>query len=249
MIRRYGSTGAQATGPLVAEDALLDGRFPLAGGARSRKSCAMKLYDYSASGNCYTVRLLLALLGTPYTRVPIDIFAGETLGSEYARLNPARETPVLELEGGEIVTQSSAILWLLARGTRFAAQTDVEEAQVLQWLFFEQERLMPGVAGTRFRRLTGRPVPAGREALGREALAMLDGQLGEQPFVVGERCSIADLSLYAYTNVAHEAGFDLTALPAIVAWLGRVERQPGFVNDLEPYPSSAHAGSGSSIYG
>ena len=209
----------------------------------------MKLYDYPASGNCYKVRLLLALLGTPYTRVPVDIFAGETLGDGYGRINPVRETPVLELGSGEFVTQSNAILWLLSRGTRFAAGSDVEEAQVLQWLFFEQERLMPGVAGTRFRRLTGRPVPAGREELGREALAMLDGQLGKQPFVVGERCSIADLSLYAYTNVAHKAGFDLTALPAIVAWLGRVERQPGFVNDLEPYPSSAHAGSGSSIYG
>lgn len=73
----------------------------------------MKLYDYAASGNCYKVRLLLALLGTPYTRVPVDIFAGKTLGDGYGRINPVRETPVLELGSGEVVTQSNAILWLL----------------------------------------------------------------------------------------------------------------------------------------
>ena len=209
----------------------------------------MKLYDYPASGNCYKVRLLLALLGTPYERVLVDIFAGETLGDGYRRLNPVRETPVLELASGEIVTQSNAILWLLSRGTRFAAQSDVEEAKVLQWLFFEQERLMPGVAGTRFRRLTGRPVPPGREELGREALELLDRRLCERAFVVGDRCSIADLSLYAYAHVAHEAEFDLAAVPSVVAWLARIEAEPGFVNDLVPYPPNAHAGAGSSIYG
>lgn len=209
----------------------------------------MKLYDYPASGNCYKVRLLLALLGTPYTRVPVDIFAGETLGDAYGRINAVRETPVLELGSGEVVTQSNAILWLLSRGTCFAAGSDVEEAQVLQWLFFEQERLMPGVAGTRFRLLTDRPVPPGREQLGREALDLLDSQLRDRAFVVGTRCSIADLSLYAYAHVAHEAGFDLSVVPAVVSWLARVEALPGFVNDLAPYPPNARVSAGSSIYG
>ena len=208
----------------------------------------MKLYDYPASGNCYKVRLLLALLGTPYTRVPVDIFAGETLGEGYARLNPVRETPVLELESGELVTQSNAILWLLSRGTRFAARSDVHEAQVLQWLFFEQERLMPGIAGVRFRRLTGRPVPPGREQLGREALELLERRLSTRSFVVGDGCSIADLSLYAYAHVAHEAGFERSLVPAVVAWLARGEALPGFVNDLAPYPPNAQAGAGASIY-
>jgi glutathione S-transferase len=77
----------------------------------------MRLYDYAASGNCYKPRLLLALLGREYERVPVDIFAGDTLTDEYARLNRARETPVLELDDGTVVTQSNAILWLVGEGT------------------------------------------------------------------------------------------------------------------------------------
>ena len=78
----------------------------------------MRLYDYAASGNCFKVRLLLGLLGRPYERVPVDIFAGDTLTSEFAAINPLRETPVLELDSGERLAQSSAILWYLASGTR-----------------------------------------------------------------------------------------------------------------------------------
>ena len=70
----------------------------------------MRLHDYAASGNCYKARLLLALLGTEYERVPIDIFAGDTLTEAYGRLNPVRETPVLELDDGAVIAQSGAIL-------------------------------------------------------------------------------------------------------------------------------------------
>ena len=79
----------------------------------------MRLYDYAASGNCFKVRLLLGLLGQAYERVPVDIFAGETLTPEYGRLNPVRETPLLELDSGETVAQSNAILWYLAEGTDY----------------------------------------------------------------------------------------------------------------------------------
>ena len=77
----------------------------------------MRLYDYAASGNCYKVRLLLALLGREYERVEVDIFAGDTLTEDFGALNPARETPVLELDDGTVVGQSNAILWTLAEGT------------------------------------------------------------------------------------------------------------------------------------
>jgi glutathione S-transferase len=83
------------------------------------KGVWVRLYNYAASGNCYKPRLLLALLQRDYERVPIDIFAGDTLTEEYARLNPARETPVLELDDGTLLTQSNAILWFLAEGTGF----------------------------------------------------------------------------------------------------------------------------------
>ena len=124
----------------------------------------MRLYDYDASGNCFKVRLLLALLGREYERVPVDIFAGETLTDGYARVNPLRETPVLETDDGEFVAQSNAILFYLAEGTGYLPDDPVARAQALQWTYFEQERVMPGLGGTRFRRLTGRAAadPAGR---------------------------------------------------------------------------------------
>jgi glutathione S-transferase len=208
----------------------------------------MRLHDYDASGNCYKVRLLLALTGADYERVPVDIFAGDTLGDEYARLNPLRETPVLELGDGGVVTQSNAILWLLAQGTPYLPDGAVATAQALAWMCFEQERVMPGIGGVRFRRLTGRPLPPGRVELGRDALGVLDAHLRERAFVVGPRCSLADISLFGYAHVAEEAGFELAGFPAVAAWLERVTREPGFMNDLAPYPPNARAGAGRSVY-
>jgi glutathione S-transferase len=206
----------------------------------------MRLYDYAASGNCYKARLLLALLGRPYERVPVDIFAGDTLTDAYARLNPARETPVLELDDGTVVTQSAAILWLLGEGTPYLPGDAVGRAQVVQWLCFEQERVMAGIGGARFRLITGR-APGGRLALAESALIMLAAHLEERPFLVGEAPTIADVACFAYTHVAPEAGLELP--PAATAWLDRVRALPGFVNDLEPYPDNARPGAGRSIYG
>jgi glutathione S-transferase len=213
----------------------------------------MKLYDYAASGNCYKVRLLLALLGTPYERVPIDIFAGDTLTYEYARINPVRETPVLELDSGETIAQSNAILWYLAEDTPFLPGTRLGRAQVQQWLSFEQERIMAGAGGTRFRRLTERAqldpaADAARFRAGQQALSLLDAHLTGRAFVVDERCTIADLSLFAYTHVAADAGFELDDFPSVVAWLERVRSLPGYMNDLVPYPENALPRRGRSIY-
>jgi glutathione S-transferase len=210
----------------------------------------VRLYDYDASGNCYKARLLLALLGREYERVPIDIFAGDTLTDEYAELNPARETPVLELDDGTLLAQSNAILWFLGEGTPFLPDGALERAQVAQWLFFEQERVMNGIGGARFRILTGRNpelVPAKLE-LGESALAMLEAQLRDRSYLVGDACSIADVSNFAYTHVAEDAGYRFADYPSVGAWLDRVGAQPGFVDDLVPYPEDARPGAGRSIY-
>ena len=210
----------------------------------------MRLYDYDASANCYKVRLLLALLGTPYERVPIDIFAGDTLTDEYRALNPVRETPVLELDSGEVIAQSNAILWYLAEGTPYLPDSRLERALVAQWLFFEQERVMSGIGSARFRILTGRDpaLAAARFAVGEGALVALDEHLAGRSFLVGERCSIADVSVFAYTHVAADAGYGLGRYPAVGAWLERVRDEPGFVDDLAPYPENARPGASSSIY-
>ena len=210
----------------------------------------MRLYDYAASANCYKARLLLALLEREYERVPVDIFAGDTLTEEFAGLNPARETPVLELDDGTVLTQSNAILWFLGEETAFLPESAFERGQVAQWLFFEQERVMSGIGSARFRILTGRDsaaIPA-RLALGQSALAMLEAQLSERSYLVGGSCSIADLANFAYTHVAEDAGFRLSEYPYVSAWLDRVRALPGFVDDLLPYPENARPGASRSIY-
>jgi glutathione S-transferase len=207
----------------------------------------MRLHDYAASGNCCKVRLLLALLDREYERVPVDIFAGDTLTDEYAALNPLRETPVLVLDSGEPIAQSPAILWYLADDTPFVPADRLERALVLQWLAFEQERVMGGIGGPRFRLLTGRPPIEGRLEIGAGALELLDEQLAERAWLVGDRATIADVAVYGYAHVAHEAGLQPGA--HVRAWFERLRALPGFVADLEPYPANARAGAGRSIYG
>jgi glutathione S-transferase len=209
----------------------------------------MRLHDYAASGNCYKVRLLLALLGQPYERVPVDIFAGDTLTDGFAALNPARTTPVLELVDGRALPESAAILWYLAEGTAFLPDDRFERVQVLRWLCFERA-LTPAVAGARFQVMTGRTDDETPFLLakGREVLATLDRRLGGRDWVAVDTPTIADIALFGYTHVAHDAGFDLAAHPAIEAWLDRVRALPGYVNDLVPYPPNARPGAGRSIY-
>jgi glutathione S-transferase len=206
----------------------------------------MRLYDYAASGNCFKVRLLLALLGRGYERVPVDIFAGDTLTPAFAAVNPLRETPVLELDGGERLAQSNAILWYLAEGTPWLPDDALGRAQVAQWLSFEQERVMGGLGGPRFRLLTGRATAQELEprlATGRAALAVLADRLRERDWLVGAAPSIADVSVFAYTSVS-----PVSVPDAVAAWLDRVRALPGFVDDFVTYPPNAWPGAGSSIY-
>jgi glutathione S-transferase len=209
----------------------------------------MNLYDYAASANCYKVRLLLAQLGREYERVPVDIFGGDTLTDEYAAINPARTTPVLEDPPGTFLQESNAILLNLARGTAFLP----DDPQVYRWLFFEQAEVVPTMGGLRFRLITGRLSPDDAEALRRreassEVLALLDSELAQRDFLVGDAYSVADIGIYGYAHVADEAGLDLDPYESLRAWLARVQAQPGYMNDLEPYPPNARAGASRSIY-
>jgi glutathione S-transferase len=214
----------------------------------------LRLYDYAASGNCYKVRLLLANLGREYERVPVDIFDADTLTDEYAAKNPAREVPVLELPDGRYLTQSGAILVYLAEGTELWPDDRFDRADVLRWLLYEQTDVLPATGGLRFRLITGRLEPgspgaqARREA-GERIVSLLDEHLAAQPFFAAGRYTIADIAIYGYVHVADEAGYDLSAYPNLTRWLERVQAQPGYMNDLEPYPPNASELAGRSIYG
>jgi glutathione S-transferase len=209
----------------------------------------MRLYDYSASANCYKARLLLAHLGTEYERVPVDIFAGDTLTDDYAQVNPARTTPVLEEPRGTFLQESNAILLRLARGTPLLP----DDPQVYRWLFYEQADVVPTMGGLRFRLLTGRLSPDDDDALRRrdashDVLRLLDAHLAQREFFVGATYSVADIGIYGYVHVADEAGLDLEPYAALRSWLARVRAQPGYMNDLEPYPPNARRGASRSIY-
>ncbi len=212
----------------------------------------LRLFDFAASGNCYKVRLLLAQLGVEYERVPVDLFAGETMRPEYLALNPAGRTPVLVTEEGEAIAESNAILLHLAEGTAFMPAGAIDRARVWQWLFFEQNLLEPNVGTARFWTLTGRgadqpQVLARCRSMGESALAALDRGLRGKRFLVTDTYSVADVSLFAYTHAAGDV-FDLSPFTAVVEWIDRVQQTPAFMDDLAPYPGNAGP-AGVSVHG
>jgi glutathione S-transferase len=212
----------------------------------------LRLYDYAASANCYKVRLLLAQLGLAYERIPVDIFAGDTLDDAYAARNPARETPVLEVDGRHL-PESGAILAYLAEGTALLPAEPWDRAQALRWMLFEQTQVMGTIGGLRFRVVTGRldpstPAADRRRAAGRSALEILDRHLAERTFLAADRYTIADIAVFGYAHVAGEAGIDLDEYPAVQRWFGAVASTPGFINDLAPYPPNSHRDASRSIY-
>jgi glutathione S-transferase len=213
----------------------------------------IRLYDYAASCNCYKVRLLLAHLGIAYERIPIDIFNGETLTGEYAALNPMRTTPVLETADGHHLPESNAILIYLAQGTSYLPDDAFEIAQAVRWLIYEQTDVIPTIGGLRFRLLVGRLRPSDPEAIRRRngaapVLSLLDDHLRRREFFVGERYSIADMAIYGYTHLAHEAGLEMQPYANLRSWFQRVEQQPGYIEDVMPYGANAAPGAGKSIY-
>jgi glutathione S-transferase len=193
----------------------------------------MLLYNNDSSGNCYKVRLLLALLGIEYESRDLDVTDHSERPEVLGDLNPALRVPTLILDDGRPLAESNAILFYLADGTEYLPEERYERAQVLQWLFFEQFSHEPYLASARFWARFDIDVPEGRRQSrlqsGAKALAAMESQLNGRRFLVGERYTIADIALYAYTHVAEEGGFDLEPYPAIRAWLDNVATQSGHV--------------------
>ncbi len=193
------------------------------------------LYDYLDSGNGYKIRLLLAQLGIRYHWRELDILANETRTPSFLAKNPNGRIPALELDDGTCLAESNAILWYLAEGSPYIPGERVKRAQVLQWMFFEQYSHEPYVATPRFivKHLPAdsprRAELADRMARGHAALGVMESHLERNEFFVGGIYTIADIALYAYTHVAHEAHFDLTPYPALRAWITRVAGQPNHV--------------------
>jgi glutathione S-transferase len=195
----------------------------------------LTLYDFLDSGNGYKVRLLLAQLGIAHRRVELDIDKGETRTPQFLAKNPNGKIPALELEDGTVLAESNAILCYLAEGTPYLPATRLERAHVLQWLFFEQYSHEPYVATPRYIiKHLGRDHARAAELPGRiekgyQALGVMEGHLNARPFFVAGRYTVADIALYAYTHVAHEADMSLDGFPNVRAWLKRIAAQPDHI--------------------
>jgi glutathione S-transferase len=193
------------------------------------------LYNSAVSGNCYKVRLLLAHLGLEYETVEMSVVDRSNRKELLGELNPGLRVPTLVLDDGRPLAESNAILWYFGDGTDYVPDDPYERAQVLQWLFFEQYSHEPNIAVARFWLVYSGTPEQFTERLpermrgGYAALDAMERHLAERTFLVGDRYSIADIALYAYTHVAHEGGFELERYPSIRAWLGRVAAQPAHV--------------------
>jgi glutathione S-transferase len=203
----------------------------------------LRLYDFLPSGNCYKIRLLLSQMGIPFERIEVNILKGESRTPEFLSKNPNGKIPVLEIELGKYLTESNAILVYLSEYTEFSPYDRFLKAQVFQWLFFEQYSHEPFIATSRFWiSILGKAeeyhaaLEQKREP-GYAALKVMENHLQSRLYFVGDRYTIADIALFAYTHVAHEGGFDLTTFPAINQWIERVQAQPGYISiTQEPIP-------------
>lgn len=194
------------------------------------------LYSMQRSGNCYKVRLALAQLGIAHNIVEIDILKGDSRTPDFLSKNPNGQIPLLEVAPGRYLPESNAILCFLGEGTPLLPSDPLARAEALQWLFFEQHAIVPNIGAAYFWLVL---VKGGRElqqyALddwfeeGNRALRVMDKHLATHSFFAGERYSVADIALYAYTHAAQDCDFDLSGYGAIREWLARVAEQPGHV--------------------
>ena len=196
------------------------------------------LHEYSASGNCYKVRLTASLLGLNLERREYDILKGETRTPQFlATVNANGRIPVLQV-GERFLPESNAACFYLADGSALIPADRFERADMLRWMGFEQYNHEPNIATMRFwvayvgeANLTDAQrdqIPAKRIA-GEAALRLMDEHLGDRPYFVGNRLTLADIALYAYTHVAGEGGFRLGDYRNVQAWLDRVAATPGYV--------------------
>lgn len=187
----------------------------------------LRIYGDTKSGNCLKVKWTAQRLALPFDWVEVDILRSQSRTPEFLAMNPAGQVPAVILDDGRALAQSNAIMLHLAEGSALIPTDAFERAKMYEWLFWEQYSHEPYVAVARFQvAYLGKPVSELDARLverGGAALARLETQLTTTPYLVGERLTLADIALVAYTRVAHEGGFDLSLYPAVKAWVGRVE--------------------------
>ncbi|WP_325892869.1 glutathione S-transferase family protein [Grimontia sp. NTOU-MAR1] len=195
----------------------------------------LKLYEFALSGNCYKVRLILSFLEMEYQRIAIEITKGESRTAEFLSINSNGKVPVLEIQDDNFLTESNAILWYLATDTFLLPSSRLKQAEILKWLSFEQSGHQPFLAGPRYwisilnAKEEYETQLNEKRPKGYAALDVMEKHLQNNDFFVGDNLSIADISLYAYTHVAHEGEYNLSKYTAINHWIKRVEGTNNYI--------------------
>jgi len=196
----------------------------------------LTLYQQHDSGNCYKVRLVLSHLRKPYRTVAVSSFDGSTRRPDFLAKNPIGKVPTIELDDGRFLAESNAILLTFAEGTALLPADAYDRATAYQWLFFEQYSHEPAIAVRRALSVYPERRAEASEArmtqlleAGNRALAVLEQRFAVAEWLAGEAFSVADISLYAYTHMAGQGGYDLSAFPGINRWLRCVAGLPGHV--------------------
>ncbi|MBM9501335.1 glutathione S-transferase family protein [Leptospira sp. 201903071] len=187
------------------------------------------------SGNCHKVKTILTLLDLPFEWVELDTRKGETKTAEFLKINPNGKIPVLQLKDGANISESNAILYYLARDTKFFSNELLEQTRILEWLFFEQYSHEPFVAVNRWLlkfapENTNAEQIANNHSKGIKAFTVMEAHLKNRDFFVGNRLTIADIALYAYSHVAEDGGFSLVSFPSVEKWLQNVKSFPKMIS-------------------
>lgn len=195
-----------------------------------------RLYDYLPSGNGYKVRLVFKHLRIPYELIEVDIRNGESRTPEFLARNPNGRVPLLEVPGRGYLPESHAIVSFLAENTSLIPEDAFDRARMWHWMCFEQYHIEPNIGTVRFwvHSLQKTRAELGEKLIekkksGYAALDVMEDGLRERRYLAGEKYSLADISLFAYTHLAHEGGFDLQPYPNVRGWCDRVASQPTWV--------------------
>ncbi len=188
----------------------------------------LTIYGDSISGNCLKVKWTADHLGLAYDWIETGVLTGETRTPQFLSMNPAGQVPAVILDDGRPLAQSNAIIVHLAQGSDLIPADAYDRARMFEWLFWEQYSHEPYVAVARFKvKYLGQDFASLEQRLVERAygaLQRLEDGLAGGAFLVGDTLTLADISLVAYTRVAHEGGLSLDAYPAVRAWIGRVEK-------------------------
>jgi len=197
----------------------------------------IRLHGVSLSGHVHKVAVLLRLLDLPFDIVEAGKDQRDT--EAFRQLNPLGQIPVLE-DGDVAVADSNAILVYLVkrydpRGP-WLPEAPIEAALVQRWLSISAGEIRFGPANARAVHLFGLKTDLGdAHAVAARLLAFMDATLRDQPWLAGQRQTLADVACYPYIAVAPEGGVDLSPYPAVRDWIARFEALPG----VAPMPRSA----------